>query len=330
MSSTLITGAPGWLGNTLLERLLHSQRSIRLLVDPVFAKSDVRKVLPPMEPNQFEMFSCDLQDQKRLVNALSGVNSVFHLAAAQHPKRVSDIYSINTEATGSLARLAADAGVEKFVFVSSGTVQGANATEEPTNELSPPGKLYTHYAFSKLKAEALVQKVKEETGLHVVIVRPGVFYGSLPSPNMQRFMKMIQTSRVPVFGKEGFRRTYADVRKVAEALVLAEANGKSGHAYIAADVEPLSTREVYETLAKGLGCQPRIVNLPVAVSRIAEKSAFHLGQILDRHLRMANIMGEFGRPNVFVSVLAETIGFQPLNTSRPGLMEMAGAYLAGL
>jgi nucleoside-diphosphate-sugar epimerase len=327
MSSVLITGAPGWLGNTLLESMDKSTRSLRLIVDPIYANSDLKALLPAAMADQIEIASCDLRDSSNVAKNLKDVQTVFHLAAVQHPKRVSEIYAINSDATGTLARLAASAGVEKFVFVSSGIVQGVNTTSEPTNELTQTGKIFTHYGFSKLKAEALVQDVREKTGLHVVIVRPGVFYGRRASANMRRFLKMIQTKRLPLFGKDGFRRSYVDVQKVAEALLLAEEKGRSGNAYVISDNQALDTRELYETLAEALGCRPRLVNVPVTVARMAEKAAFYSGCWLDRHLSTANIIGEFGRPNFYVSVRDNEIGFKPLASPRPGLNEMAAAFL---
>jgi nucleoside-diphosphate-sugar epimerase len=326
VSRTLVTGAPGWLGNTLLTKLIEKERSIRLLIDPIFTKNDLGKLLSPIDINQLEIVFCDLRDPEGLAKVTSEVNSVFHVAAAQHPRKVSDIYAINTEATGTLAMLAAKAGVEKFVFVSSGTVQGVNANDQPTNELIQSGKLYTHYSLSKLQAEALLRKVSDQSGLNVVFIRPGVFYGTNPSPNMQRFMSMIQQRPMPIFGKDGYKRTYADITKVADALLLAEQHGRNGQAYIAADLGALSTREVYEAIANGLGCQPRVINVPTGLARLAEASALHLGRLLDRHFTMLNIIGEFARPSVFSSLYSDELGLKPLPSSYPGLKEMASGF----
>jgi nucleoside-diphosphate-sugar epimerase len=324
MSEFLVTGAPGWLGNTLLRRLLKSGRTVRLIIDPAFKNADLKSLLPPFEAGQVEFHICDLRDQKSLQDAMTGITSVFHLAAVQHPANVSDFYAVNSDAAAQLARTAAAAGAKKFVFVSSCSVHGSS--QQATNE-NTPLQGYTHYTQSKIKAEELLQQVRQETGLELAIIRPGVFYGVLPSVNMKKLMKMVQSKMLPVFGHDGFRRTYVDVEKVAEALMLAEQDGVSGTAYAIGDLEPLTTRELYETLATALGCRAKILTLPLFVSRTAEAGAFTLGKIAGMHVPMANIMGEFGRPTFFTSVNAASIGFEPHASSRPGLEAMAKNYI---
>lgn len=324
MSKALVTGAPGWLGNTFIRRLLKEGRSISLIVDPSFKNGDIRSLLPTHQKNQIDLTVCDLRELDTLKGALGEVSTVFHIAAVQHPAKVSDFYKINSEAAANLARIAALAGAKRFVFISSCSVQGSS--DRPSEE-STPLTGYTHYTLSKIKAEELLAQVADQTGIEIVIIRPGVFYGREASANMKRLMQMVQTKTLPMFGSDGFKRTYVDVEKVSEALLLAEAKAKSGTAYLIGDLEPLTTKELYETLGQALGCRPKILPLPVIVSRLAETTTFEIGKALGMHIRMGNIMGEFGRPTYFQSTNSASLGFEPLASSRPGLTAMAKHYL---
>ncbi len=292
-------------------------RKVRLLVEPGALRGHLAQRIPHAFENGVEIIEADLQDRQQLKTAINGIGTVFHAAAVQHPKSVSQIYAINSEATYTLARLAGEAGVEKFVFVSSGLVQGPNLSSQPTDEEHLGGRVCTHYSMSKMKAESLLQEVREDYDTSIVIIRPGVFYGLNASKNMERLMSMLQNSWVPLFGKEGFCRTYVNVQKVAEAILLAEARGVSGQAYIIGDTEPLSTLQFYQAIANGLNCTPRTIAMPLMLSRTAEKLAVVLGYALGWHWPTANLMGEFGRNSYFTSVKAQEIGFIPLESSRP-------------
>ena len=326
MSKCLLTGTPGWLGGTLLRQLLSSNRSVHLIIDPIFSSAkDIRSLLPPTEGHDIGFTTCDLRDYSTIKKSLNDIGTVFHLAASQHPAKVKDFYQINSDATAELARSAAAAGAKRFIFVSSCSVQGSSDT--PTSE-STPLHGYTHYTRSKIKAEQLLQQVSKETGLDVIIVRPGVFYGASPSINMKRLMYMVQNNFLPVFGKDGFKRSYVQVEKVAEALLLAEKNGTSGCAYLIGDSEPLTTVQLYEVLAESLGCKPKMVHLPVFIARASELCTFEIGKTLGMHVKAGNVLGEFGRATFFSSTNAADLGYEPLPSSRPGLAEMARSYLA--
>src|SRR4030095_2215037 len=119
MSRILVTGAPGWLGNILLSRLVGTAAAVRLLVNPALEKTNRDLTLPDQVKSDAELMQGDLRDPQRLGEAVRGVTLVYHVAAVQHTTRVSEMYAVNAEGTALLAQAAADAGVEKFVFVSS-------------------------------------------------------------------------------------------------------------------------------------------------------------------------------------------------------------------
>lgn len=120
----------------------------------------------------------DVADPALVRSALRGVDAVIHVAAlhAPHVGRVSGdrFESVNVEATRSLARLAVDAGVRRFVFTSTTALYGDAATPPDAagwvdESLEPRPR--TIYHRTKLAAEELLEKVSRESGLAVTVLR---------------------------------------------------------------------------------------------------------------------------------------------------------------
>ena len=110
MNNVFVTGASGFIGKRLLFALSNQKVFLRLL-------SRKKQV-------DFETVVCDLLSEKIPDDALNGIDIVFHLAGFSHDMRdatmVKQIYqSVNVDATVDLAKLAAAAGVKRFIFVSS-------------------------------------------------------------------------------------------------------------------------------------------------------------------------------------------------------------------
>ena len=115
-------------------------------------------------------------------DALRGVDTVIHLAARVHVMKdkaadpLTEFLKVNLYGTANLAQQAARAGVKRLVFVSSIKVNGESTEARPFAESDEPDP-QDPYAVSKLQAEQVLQRISDETGLEVVIVRPPLVYG---------------------------------------------------------------------------------------------------------------------------------------------------------
>ena len=232
------------------------------------------------------------------------------------------------DGTLNLARAAIQSNVKKFIFVSSSTVHGPNFVPRPHDEATVCEKPVTHYGRSKLQAEREILKLTQDKSMSVSILRPGVFYGLRPSPNLQQLMSLILNKKfVPCFGSEGYRRTYVNIEQVVDSLIFLSQQGQHGEAYLIGDESPLTTAELYQAITNGLGVKYKTLNLPTLCSRFAEKTALLMGSKANIHLKVPNALGEFGRDHYFTSTKIKSLGFPVSKNSLTGIQSMAEKFL---
>lgn len=164
----LVTGASGFIGSHLCDRLLEQGYSVRAMVR---ATSNRRW----LEGKPLELVIGDLLDRDTLVKACAGVELVFHAGAAVMPKDSSEFERVNHEGTVNLAEAASQTGVRRFVMFSSIAAAGpAVALDKPLTEDCTPRPV-SRYGRGKLKAEQALATLKGK--LHSVILRLPVVYG---------------------------------------------------------------------------------------------------------------------------------------------------------
>ena len=250
----------GWLGARLVERLAAEGRGV-LCVD-VFLGEDVRK-LPGIE-----VIEADIRNTELYRHRMAECSAVFNCAGLLHPGKTSEIYAVNRDAPVAVFKACMEQGVDSFVHVSSINAQGENPTPNEFLDETTPLRPITHYGISKAEGEVALKALVVPGSTRLIMLRPGVFYGERPSKNLREFMEKLQSSRMPLFSKRGMLRTYVDVDKVVEAMLLAEHRGRSGEAYLIGDAAPLSTLRFYEVVAEELGVKPKIVHVPLVAASL--------------------------------------------------------------
>lgn len=212
--------------------------------------------------------------------ALVGVDVVVHLAARVHQMRdrmadpLAEFRRVNVEGTRRLAEQAAEAGVKRFVFVSSIKVNG---------EGTSPGQAYCEtdapapadpYGISKYEAEEALHEIGARTGLEVVILRPPLMVGHGVKGNLASLAGAIRRGWPLPFGAitENLR-SLLDVRNLADAIVVcAEHSRAAGEVFLVSDGVPVSTAELARQIGKAVGRSPLLLPVPVAPLRIAGRA----------------------------------------------------------
>ncbi|HUA57342.1 MAG TPA: NAD-dependent epimerase/dehydratase family protein [Verrucomicrobiae bacterium] len=248
---TLITGATGFIGSHLIDRLKFLKQPFRCLLR--------RGSLRPM-PEGVETVEADLSTGQGLDRALDGVACVIHLAGVTKTWRLADYYTGNAGATAILCKALAGKGI-RLVHVSSLAAMGPNASATPLREDAAPAP-FTHYGKSKLEAEKTVRAEVPDA----VIVRPPVVYG----PRDTDVFKMLEAvSRGWMLEIGGGERYFSAifVRDLVEGLLVAAAHpAASGRTYFLAHPEPLTWTRLGNTAARILGKRARTVRVPVPIA----------------------------------------------------------------
>lgn len=217
--------------------------------------------------------------------ALSGVQAVVHLSGRVHVMReplsdpLTEFRRVNVAATENLARQAANAGVRRFVYVSSIKVNGERTWDRPFTEVDPPSPADA-YAVSKWEAEQALAKVAQETGLEVVILRPPLVYGPGVAANFLELMRWVDRGIPFPFASIRNRRSLIYVGNLVSAIQRSlEHPSAAGQTFLVCDDESLSTPELIGCLAASLGRHPRLLPFPVPLLRLMGVLAGRMSQI---------------------------------------------------
>ena len=239
MLNVLVTGATGFVGQHLIERLK---------LDGYNIKAISRKLIPSVDT-----VICDFLKDAIPENTLKGIDVVFHLAGYAHDLKsesgIEQTYQkINVDITSKLLLLSVKNNVKKFIFVSSvkaGGVskQGKCATEKSLSE--PDGV----YGKTKREAELKVLEAGRKFDIHVSILRPALIYGPKVKGNLQLMMQGIKKGWFPPLPEIGNRRSMIHVDDIVRALLFLSNNKKSnGEVFIATDGRVYSSRNIYEIM----------------------------------------------------------------------------------
>jgi nucleoside-diphosphate-sugar epimerase len=261
----LVTGAGGFLGAVVCRALLEGGHAVRGLV------RRQRSGLPA------DTVAGDLSDQSSLDRAVMGMDAVVHLAARVHvmQERNADPLAafrrVNVEGTARLLDAARDAGVRRFVFVSSVKAVGESSTA-PLNSRSMPRPV-DPYGISKREAEVIVAS-RRTSELAIGILRPPLIYGPGMGGNMLRLFHLVDRGfPLPLAGLDN-RRSIAYVGNVASAIThLLAADRLAGPALFVSDGEDLSTEELIVRIARSLGRPARLVSIPRPLRRLGRALA---------------------------------------------------------
>lgn len=223
----LVTGAAGFIGSHLCERLLHAGHAV-IGVDafiPYYPRSIKEANLAAARTHRhFTLHALDLRHEP-LEPILNGVEAVFHLAAmAGLPKSWTefDLYqSCNLTGTQRLLDAARRLPrLQRFVYASTSSVYGRYGSGDETLPLRP----ISPYGVTKLAAENLCRAYAEEQGLPLVVLRYFSVYGPRQRPDMgyHRFVEALLAGRpITVFGDGMQVRGNTYVSDCVEATVAA-------------------------------------------------------------------------------------------------------------
>ncbi|WP_261885155.1 NAD-dependent epimerase/dehydratase family protein [Vibrio pomeroyi] len=294
--TTLVTGATGFVGKELAKREHRFRYVVRVGVDHSF---EDYFVVPTID------------SETNWSHCFDGIHSIIHLAGLAHNNSFSEseYSSINTQGTLKLALKAAEAGVRRFVFVSSIGVNGTTSLEGPflPDDTAKPHNSYTQ---SKYEAELGLWDLSKKTGLEVVVVRPTLVYGPNAPGNFGRLIKLIQKVPVLPFGLASNCRDFISVQNLADLLIVCTTHeNAAGNIFLASDNETVSIKEFTKVIGDGIG--KNILQFPVPVWAIKI-----VGKILGKSEIVEQLYGDL---QVDSSNIKKILGWTPPLTMKQSM-----------
>jgi uncharacterized protein YbjT (DUF2867 family) len=233
----LLTGATGLVGSALLPRLVAAGRQVRCLV------RDPRRL--GAERVRVQLALGDLSDPPSFRNALRGVDTVVHLAAAIRDQSGGSIEELNAVATWRMVQAARRAGVGRFVFFSA---QSASA----------------HNRARFMRAKALAERAVAESGVPHTIFAPSIVYapGDVFLALLER-MALLPVVPISGSGRALFQPIWA--QDVADCVMAALERPDAAERYELSGPETLSYDAIVELALRAAGRPRPLVHVPLGV-----------------------------------------------------------------
>jgi UDP-glucose 4-epimerase len=254
----LVTGANGFVGTALCAELLQSTPYT------LFAalRHPPQNFLPGLKP-------LPIRELSDLTPHLPQIDAIVHLAARVHqmhdtaPDPLAAFRAVNTTATVQLAQAAAQAGVKRFIYLSSIKVNG---------EHTLPGQPFTAQdlphpqdpnGISKAEAEIQLSQIAQETGLEVVIIRPPLIYGPGVKANFRSLITWVDRGLPLPLGAIDNRRSLVALPNLVDLILTCLTHPAAAHqTFLVSDDHDLSTTDLLKTMARAMGKPSRLIPIP--------------------------------------------------------------------
>lgn len=272
---SLVTGASGFIGSRLLSGLR--------------ADGVPSRILSRSRRDQQNAVIGDLKEAASLKPACEAVDTVFHCAGYAHAFSALNEDEavlhqvINFEGTRNIVEAAGEAGVRRFVFLSSVKAM-AEPVEVCVNE-DCAGLPQTDYGRAKRAAEEAVLEAGARYGMHVVNLRLAMVYGGGGRGNLERMGRLVRAGVFPPLPETGNHRSLVHVDDVVSAMRLVAVDERAaGKTYIVAHQEAPSGRQLYDAIREALGLPKCTWAVPAGLLMTAGRVGDWVGRLSGRRL----------------------------------------------
>jgi nucleoside-diphosphate-sugar epimerase len=242
--TVLVTGATGFLGSHIVERLRRTGRTVRALVRRSSDTTFLRSLAG------VELVTGSVEDADSFFAAAKGSQAIIHAAGLVKARGVHEFRSTNAGGTRNAIDAARANGVDRLIYVSSQSVAGPSVDGAPIPAHAPPNPV-THYARSKLEGERAVLAAKDD--LHVTVVRPPLIYGPRDR-EVLAFFKAVKYGVLAVMGSAETKISVIYGADAAAACVAAlEASTPSGRVYYLEDGRTRTFGELVTGVERAVG-----------------------------------------------------------------------------
>jgi nucleoside-diphosphate-sugar epimerase len=272
----LVTGGSGFIGRAVCERMTSGEFDIIPVVrSPGKAASASNYIVVP-----------DIRPDTAWQEHLKRVDLIIHTAARVHAvndeatDKLGGYRHTNVAGTLNLAQQASDAGVKRFVFLSSIKVNGDTTPHgKPfrADDQPDPGDAYGR---SKYEAEVGLQQLSQASGMDVIIIRPPLVYGPGVKANFLAMMRWVHNGLPVPFGELENRRSLVALDNLIDLIKTCCVSPKAANRiFLVSDGEDISTTELLRRIGVALHKPARFLPLPPALLRTVAALTGKEGQV---------------------------------------------------
>jgi nucleoside-diphosphate-sugar epimerase len=266
----LITGATGLLGSHIAEKLTAQGQKVRALVRP---SSDTTF----LTSCGVELAVGDVTDPQSLVQAMQGVETVYHAAAQVGDwGKWENFQRVTIDGTANMLDAAERAGIKRFLHVSSISAYGhPDGKGLVLDESAPLGQnlhKWSYYSRAKVEAEKLVWKAHEQGKVAATVVKPSWLYGERDRASMPRLIRAIRAGKAKLLGDGSNRLNLTYAGNEAEGCILAATKDIAlGESYNLSCDGEITQAQYLNKIAECIGVKPVTKKVPY---KIAYRAAF--------------------------------------------------------
>ena len=252
--AVLVTGANGFLGNTILTQLQRAGFTVRA-TDMGSASATAGIAYQ----------KADITRQEELVDAVGGAATIIHAAGLAHifttgagsDEKFRQINEIGTE---NVARAAAQAGAEHLILISSVSVYGPYTLG--LYDENAPCRPVGPYPLSKFHAELRAIEIADKSGMALTILRLATLYGEGDPGNVGRLIRSLDQGRFVWIGDGSNRKSLLYKGDAARACVTVASSPAAGTHIYNVSAPPCTMREIVDGIADALGKRPLPLRIP--------------------------------------------------------------------
>lgn len=268
-----ITGATGFIGGKLVKRLVSDGHQINALVrDPQKAKE--------LQELGVHLFQGDIIDKKSLVEPMTGVDGIFHVAAWYKVgvKDKSQAYKINVTGTRNVLEVMKELDIKKGVYTSTLAINSDTHGEVNDETFKFTGKHLSEYDRTKWLAHYEVALPMMKEGIPLVVVMPGLVYGPGDTSAAGETFKQYLHGKLPIIpAKTAY--SWAHVEDIVSGHILAMEKGRKGETYIiGGPIHPLT--EAMKLAEQITGVKAPRLKVPPVAMKISALTMGFLGSFL--------------------------------------------------
>lgn len=212
-----ITGATGFIGSHLIDRLAQTEHELYCLVRTT---SQAREKL---QASKLHVIEGDIMDKESILQAMDGCDWVLHLAGLySFWERNNKLYrEINVTGIRNVMECALETKVSKVVHVSTAVVYGLPSHVPFTEDDEVGSVRFSEYARTKYEGEQIVWDLHKNNGLPVVVVYPLAVLGAGDPKATGQYISDFVRRRLPSTVFNNSTHTYVHVNDVADAIIRA-------------------------------------------------------------------------------------------------------------